>query len=88
MELGILIPSPPISPAVTPEEEEAGGYLPSSESLTLDDENQKADDDHEGGEANDNSKFSGAKEEPRAKSPSQTENSENLENNLTLSKSV
>ena len=73
VELGTPIPSSPASP---PEEEEAGGHLPSPESLTLDEESQKADDEptdgHEADEAGrtDDSEFSGAEEEPRARSPS------------------
>jgi hypothetical protein len=80
VELRTPIPSSPASP---PEEEEAGGHLPSPESLTLDEESQKADDEptdgHEADEAGrtDDSEFSGAEEEPRARSPSQSETSEN-----------
>ena len=73
MELRTLIPSSLVSP---PEEEEAGGHLPSPESLILDEESQKANDEpidghkaDKAGRTND-SKFLGAKEEPRAKSPS------------------
>ena len=85
VELGTLIPLSPVSP---PEEEEAGGHLPSLESLILDEESQKANDKptdgHEADEAGrtNDSEFSGAKEEPRARSPSQ---SETLENHLTPS---
>ena len=73
VELRTLIPSSPASP---PEEEEARGYLPSLESLILDKESQKANDkpidSHEADEAGrtNDSEFLGAKEEPRAKSPS------------------
>ena len=73
VELRTLIPSSPVSP---PKEEKAGGHLPSLESLILDEESQKANDEptdghkaDEAGRTND-SKFLGAKEEPRAKSPS------------------
>ena len=81
----------PLSLASPPEEEEAGGHLPSLKSLILDEESQKADDKptdgHEADEAGrtDDSEFSGAKEEPRARSPSQSETSEN---HLTPSESA
>ena len=88
VELRTLIPSSLVSP---PEEKEAGGHLPSPESLILDKESQKANDEpidghkaNKAGRTND-SEFSGAKEEPRAKSPSQSETSEN---HLTLSESA
>jgi len=77
VELKTLIPSSLASP---PEEEEAGGHLPSPESLILDEESQKADDKPTDGREADEagrtngSEFSEAKEEPRAKSPSVTIN--------------
>ena len=73
VELRTLIPSSLVSP---PEKKKAGGHLPSLESLILDEESQKANDEpidghkaNEAGRTND-SKFLGAKEKPRAKSPS------------------
>ena len=74
VKLGTLIPLTPIpfsllSLIASPEKDDEPGYLPSLESLTLDENepnNRLIDEANEANDINENSKLLGAREEPRA----------------------
>ena len=78
IKLGTQIPSSPMTPACVLEDI---GHLPSPESLTLDEESPKANDEpsegHETNDIEDNFEPSGAKVEARATSPNGSDDDEN-----------